>query len=64
MPETLPAAALSREQLLAWRGCTYTQLCFEVLRLFVPANEMGDADLRGVVTAAFVSFGSPETVRA
>jgi threonine synthase len=60
MPLTLPAVSL--EQLNAWRGLSYAQLAFEVLRPF--ATDMAPEDLRGLVERTYTPaiFGDASIV--
>jgi len=58
MPESYPQ--ISPEQLEAWRGLTYPQLAFEILRLF--ADDIPETDLRDIVNRSYRAevFGSDD----
>mgnify|MGYP000251916877 FL=1 len=55
LPERLPDV---RDRLSAWRELSYSELAFEVIRLF--ATDIPDADLRTLVDKSYASFRHPE----
>ncbi len=56
LPESYPQ--ISRSQLDAWRGLSYAELAFEIIRLF--ATDIPEADLKDIVTRTYTAavFGS------
>lgn len=58
MPESYPQVSLA--QLDAWRGLSYADLAFEILRLF--ADDIPEPDLRAIVERSYRAevFGSEE----
>ena len=64
MPERIPRIPAST--LRAWRqrgaGFTYNECCFEVMRMFIPQEEIPDQVLRRIVAGAFASFGHSDVV--
>ena len=54
LPERLPDV---RDQLSAWRELSYSELAFEVIRLF--ATDIPVADLRTLVDKSYASFRHP-----
>lgn len=61
LPVEMPL--LSPALLSSWRGRTYREVCYSVLRLFIPPEEMLDNELHDVVGDSFKCFGIPEVVR-
>ena len=57
VPETLPS--LSREQILAWKGLSYPDLAFEIIRLFT-GETFSDAELRSMIQDSYAAFSHPE----
>jgi threonine synthase len=55
LPETLPDVTGRLED---WAGLTYTELAFEVIRLF--ATDIPPADLAELITASYAAFDDPE----
>ena len=64
MPERIPRIPAST--LRAWRqraaGFTYNECCFEVLRRFIPREEIPDQVLLRIIIDAFSSFGHSDVV--
>ncbi|SMF19390.1 threonine synthase [Pseudogulbenkiania subflava] len=58
LPEHYPQ--IGREQLDAWRGLSYAELAFEVIRLF--ATDIPEADLKDIVSRTYTAevYGSAE----
>ena len=56
---------VTQETLVAWGGLSYPQLCEEVLKRFIPADdpEISRADLANIVSAAFDAFGSNSVLK-
>jgi hypothetical protein len=56
LPESYPQ--ISRSQLDAWRGLSYAELAFEIIRLF--ATDIPEADLKDIVSRTYTAavFGS------
>lgn len=57
VPETLPK--LSRERILGWKGLSYTDLAFEIIRLFT-GDTLPDAELRRIIEESYAGFSHPE----
>ncbi|HEY0963524.1 MAG TPA: threonine synthase, partial [Pseudomonadales bacterium] len=57
IPETIPA--VSRAQLDAWSKLSYSELAFEVIRLFV-AGAIPDDKLKDMIDASYATFSHPE----
>jgi len=55
LPETLPDVA---DKLASWAGLSYTELAFEVLRLF--ATDIPVEDLRKLIKDSYATFDHPE----
>lgn len=55
LPERLPDV---RDRFGAWRELSYSELAFEVIRLF--ATDIPEADLRTLVNKSYASFRHPE----
>jgi threonine synthase len=55
LPERLPDV---RDRLAAWQGLSYTDLAFEVIRLF--ADDIPEEVLRGIVAKSYAVFRHPE----
>ena len=51
IPDAYPR--IGREELAAWRGLTYRELAFEVIRRF--ADDIPDADLKGIVDKTYTA---------
>ena len=45
-----------------WAGLPYADLAFEVLRLYIPVEEIPDADLRRLVTKSYATFRHADVV--
>ncbi len=58
LPESMPE--VDAETLKKWRSLSYTELAFEVMRLFV--GDIPPEDLRGLIEASYASFTHPEVV--
>lgn len=57
IPESVPI--IEREQLLAWKSLSYTELAFEVLRLYV-GDSMPEEDLRNIINETYPVFSHSE----
>ena len=57
IPETVPV--LTTAQLEAWKQLSYSELAFEVIRLFV-AGAIPDAKLKAMIDASYATFSHPE----
>ena len=57
IPESVPV--IDREQLLAWKSLSYTELAFEVLRLYV-GDSMPEEDLRNIINETYPVFSHSE----
>ncbi|CAN3377184.1 hypothetical protein DIURU_003563 [Diutina rugosa] len=58
LPSQIPkvdAATLQR-----WSGLSFTELAFEVLRLYIDPKEISDADLKSLVDRSYSTFRAPE----
>ena len=55
---------LNRGILTSWAKLSYSQLCAELLKLFVPDNDVdiSHADIEALVSSAFDAFGSDKVV--
>ena len=60
LPADLPH--VSQDQLLAWAGLSYKQLCVEILQLFVSEAEIPRAALVTIIDRAFGGFTHPDVV--
>ncbi|MFO7535463.1 MAG: threonine synthase [Kiritimatiellia bacterium] len=54
LPAVIPDV---RDKLAAWRGLSYTDLAFEVMRLF---TDIPEEDLRAIITDSYSSFRHPD----
>ena len=54
---------VSRDTLRAWATLSYPQLVMAFLKMYVDADEVGDADLERIVSGAFAQFGDTEVVK-
>ena len=61
MPVDTPR--VSRDTLRAWATLSYPQLVMAFLKMYVGADEVGDADLEGIISGAFAQFGDTEVVK-
>ena len=62
MPQPLPK--INAATLVAWKALSYPELCYEVMRLFIPEIEISNDDLRTlIVRDAFRAFGDDSVVR-
>jgi threonine synthase len=57
IPEQVPA--LTRQQLDAWKKLSYSELAFEIIRLFVD-GAIPDAKLKAMIDASYATFSHPE----
>ena len=57
VPEALPQ--LSRERILAWKDLSYTELAFEIIRLFT-GDALPDGELRRIIEESYADFSHPE----
>ncbi|MEY4642067.1 MAG: hypothetical protein RLZZ227_2061 [Pseudomonadota bacterium] len=57
IPETLPA--ITPQQLQAWSKLSYSDLAFEVIRLFVD-GAVPDAKLKQMIDASYATFSHPD----
>jgi len=55
LPESIPDV---RGRLAAWRGLSYADLAFEIMRLY--ADDIPEAALRGLAAKSYASFRHPE----
>ena len=58
IPETLPQ--LSREQIMAWKGLSYAELAFEIIRLFTAGSSVTDAELKAMIDECYAGFSHPD----
>ena len=58
LPEVIPT--VDGGTLDSWRGLSYTELAFEVMRLFV--GDIPGEDLRGLIERSYATFEHPEVV--
>ena len=61
MPVDTPR--VSRDTLRAWATLSYPQLVMAFLKMYVGADEVGDADLEGIISGAFAQCGDTEVVK-
>lgn len=54
LPSVIPDV---RDRLAAWRGLSYADLAFEIMRLF---TDIPEKDLRAIITDSYSSFRHPE----
>ena len=47
---------------LSWRDLSFSELAFEVMRLYIDPSEISDADLKSIVDRSYRTFRHPDTV--
>jgi len=57
IPEAIPQ--ISRQQLQTWKALSYSELAFEVIRLFV-TDAMPETDLKKIIDESYAAFSHPE----
>ncbi|QTE21305.1 threonine synthase [Polaribacter cellanae] len=60
VPEKLPK--ITKEQLVKWKGLSYTKLAFEVLSLFIDRSIVSDTELKEIINEAYGSFEKEEII--
>jgi len=60
LPQQLPQ--LSAAALQQWQQLSYPQLAFAVMRMFIGAQEISDAELRDLVERSYASFSAAEVL--
>jgi len=64
MPEKFPAIPLSTLQGWSKKKISYSECCYQIIRLFVPVEDIPDKALRHIITVdAFDSFGTSNIVK-
>lgn len=58
IPENIPQIPFSK--LAEWSTLKYTELAYQVLRLFIDANEISDEDLKVIVEKSYSTFDTNE----
>eukprot|EP00922_Rhytidocystis_sp_ex-Travisia-forbesii_P072428 GHVS01107975.1.p1 GENE.GHVS01107975.1~~GHVS01107975.1.p1 ORF type:complete len:530 (+),score=69.36 GHVS01107975.1:195-1784(+) len=58
VPVAIPRVAESEVD--RWRTMSYRDLCFEIMRLYIDADEIPSEDLRSIIREAYVSFRHEE----
>lgn len=54
VPESIPTVSLS--DLQSWRSLSYRDLCYRLLRLFIPASDLFDVQLKSLIAKTYSSF--------
>ena len=58
-PHTVPNV---RSQYLEWKDLSFSDLAYEVLRLYIDESEISDQELKSIVDRSYSAFRHPETV--
>ncbi|CAN3356198.1 threonine synthase [Diutina catenulata] len=58
LPSQIPQ--VSADTLAAWSSLSFSELAFEVMRLYIDPQEIADSDLRDLVTRSYRTFRSPD----